>query len=155
MNLFLFLIISGLILIIMEIFVPGGILGTIGFIFLVISLVMAFKLFGNKTGFYYSVSLLVFLTFLVVMVVSFAKYVPFREKIFLLYSQKGMKVENIYINELLNKEGIAHTMLRPSGKVKIEDKTYDAVSDGAFIEKGLEIVVYKIENNHLIVKKKS
>lgn len=47
--------------------------------------------------------------------------------------------------------GFAATTLRPAGKVTIGDALYDAVSNGAFIEKGSSIVVMRIEGNKIIV----
>lgn len=49
--------------------------------------------------------------------------------------------------------GIAYTVLRPSGKVKIDDSLYDAVSMVSFIEKGDKIKVVAYENAQLLVKK--
>ncbi len=50
--------------------------------------------------------------------------------------------------------GIAHTFLRPSGKVIIKDKKIDAITQGEFIEKGTMVLIDKIEQNHVIVKPK-
>ena len=53
---------------------------------------------------------------------------------------------------LMGKEGIAHTILRPSGKVEIEDEIYDAYSRGEHIDKGSTIVVISEEGTSLKVK---
>lgn len=47
---------------------------------------------------------------------------------------------------LLDKEGVAATMLRPSGKARIDDKLYDVESTGFYIQKGTAIKVSKIED---------
>ena len=57
--------------------------------------------------------------------------------------------------ELIGKEGIAQTVLRPSGKVWIEGKVYDGISESGFVEKGEPIVVVKSENAQLYVMTKS
>ena len=54
----------------------------------------------------------------------------------------------------LHKEGIAHTDLRPAGKIIIDGKVYDATSSFGYIEKGNAIEVIAYENAQLIVKKK-
>lgn len=54
--------------------------------------------------------------------------------------------------ELVGKEGVAETVLRPSGKVLIEGVSYDAVALGTMIEKGAAVVVQKIESNQLYVR---
>ena len=54
----------------------------------------------------------------------------------------------------MNKEGIAYTLLRPAGKVKIGEQVFDAVSLVGFIEKGETIMVVSYRNSQLVVKKK-
>jgi membrane-bound serine protease (ClpP class) len=51
--------------------------------------------------------------------------------------------------------GIAHTVLRPSGKVMINDKVYDAFTRGEYIERGEAIEVIDDETTSLKVKKVS
>lgn len=56
---------------------------------------------------------------------------------------------------VVGESGIASTVLRPSGKVRIDNKVYDAVSiNGAFIEKGTEIKIVKYEAGQVYVEKK-
>lgn len=51
--------------------------------------------------------------------------------------------------------GVAHTVLRPSGKVIINDKLHDAFTRGEYIEKGEAIEVIDDETTSLKVKKVS
>ncbi|MFM7194136.1 MAG: NfeD family protein, partial [Bacteroidota bacterium] len=51
--------------------------------------------------------------------------------------------------------GIAHTILRPGGKVLIADQVYDAFTRGEFIEKGEPVEVIGTEASTLKVKKHS
>ena len=53
--------------------------------------------------------------------------------------------------ELLGKTGVAATVLRPSGKVRIDDVTYDAISEQDFIEKGTEVRVERYETGQIYV----
>ncbi|HEY8401416.1 MAG TPA: NfeD family protein [Cytophagaceae bacterium] len=69
-----------------------------------------------------------------------------------LQSSEGY-VSTIYTSDMLGKRGIAHTVLRPSGKVLIEGKIYDAFSRGDFIEKDTEVEVIEITTGSLKVKK--
>jgi membrane-bound serine protease (ClpP class) len=52
------------------------------------------------------------------------------------------------------KEGIALTHLRPSGSAMIDNKKYDVVSSGAFIEKGRQITVVAVDGNRIVVHEK-
>ena len=67
-------------------------------------------------------------------------------------SSKGYSV-NTQENSFLGKRGIAHTILRPSGKVEIEHQIYDAFTQGDFIEKGEAIEVISTEGVTLKVKR--
>ena len=54
---------------------------------------------------------------------------------------------------LIGEEGVAQTVLRPSGRVMIKDKLYDAVSEYGFIEKGEHIKVVRYETGQVYVVK--
>jgi len=54
---------------------------------------------------------------------------------------------------LASKTGYAKTDLRPSGKVVIDDKWYDAVSLDGFIESGSNVLVIRQENYNVFVRK--
>ena len=67
-------------------------------------------------------------------------------------SSKGY-TSNVLVKESLKgKTGTAHTVLRPSGKVIIDGKLYDAYTRGDFIEKGQQIEVISDEGSALKVK---
>lgn len=52
----------------------------------------------------------------------------------------------------VGRTGVAETVLRPAGKVRIGGELLDAVSVQSFIEPGVEVVVTKYENTQLYVK---
>ncbi|HET9570067.1 MAG TPA: NfeD family protein [Bacteroidales bacterium] len=57
------------------------------------------------------------------------------------------------ITVMVGKIGIADTMLRPSGKVRIEEKMYDAMSEFGYIEKGESVQVTRSESGQIYVEK--
>jgi membrane-bound serine protease (ClpP class) len=57
------------------------------------------------------------------------------------------------ITVLTGKTGLADTMLRPSGKVRIEDKMYDAMSEFGYIDKGEAVRVTRSESGQIYVVK--
>ncbi len=67
-------------------------------------------------------------------------------------SSQGFSV-NANTQIMMGKQGIANTILRPSGKVLIEDQVYDAFTRGEFVEKGESIEVIGTEGVTLRVKK--
>ncbi len=62
----------------------------------------------------------------------------------------GVPTEQI---NLTGKTGIAYTILRPAGKVMIDNEVYDAKALTGYIEKGEKIVVAKYDMAQLYVKK--
>ncbi|HAC24077.1 MAG TPA: serine protease [Cytophagales bacterium] len=67
-------------------------------------------------------------------------------------SKEGYTV-NASASALVGKKGTAYTVLRPSGKVMIDNQLYDAFTRGEFIEKGEAIEVISSEGVTLKVKK--
>jgi len=59
---------------------------------------------------------------------------------------------NFKTESFLGRKGTAFTVLRPSGKIMIDDNVYDAFTRGDFIEKGKEIEVVNEEGTSLQVK---
>jgi membrane-bound serine protease (ClpP class) len=54
---------------------------------------------------------------------------------------------------LVGEQGVAHTVLRPSGHVMIHNKVYDAKSEYGFIEKGEVVKVLRYETGQVYVVK--
>jgi membrane-bound serine protease (ClpP class) len=67
-------------------------------------------------------------------------------------SKKGY-ISNNYPKEIVGKIGKSFTILRPSGKVIIDDSIYDATSSDGFVEKNSKIKVIGNEGSALKVRK--
>jgi len=69
-----------------------------------------------------------------------------------------MSLKNGYVGvdteilHLKGKKGVAITTLRPSGKINIEGKNYDAMAEAGMIEKGTMVIVTKVEAAQLYVE---
>lgn len=68
-------------------------------------------------------------------------------------SSAGYTVADQRMTDLAGRTGLAVTILRPAGKVLIDDIVYDATSEVSFIEKDEEIVVVGYINAQLVVRK--
>ncbi len=68
-------------------------------------------------------------------------------------AQSDGYTSNFNTGDLVGKTGTAYTVLRPSGKIMIEDQLYDAFSRGDYIEKGDTVTVLEIEGSTLKVRK--
>ncbi len=55
--------------------------------------------------------------------------------------------------QMIGKEGVAKTVLRPAGKILIDDETYDATAESGFIERDEKIKVTRYSNTQLFVRK--
>jgi membrane-bound serine protease (ClpP class) len=60
---------------------------------------------------------------------------------------------NVLHNSLVGKRGIAHTVLRPGGKIMIDEQIYDAFTRGDYVEKGEHVEVIGNEGITLKVKR--
>ncbi|MBK5278514.1 MAG: NfeD family protein [Bacteroidia bacterium] len=67
-------------------------------------------------------------------------------------SSKGYTV-NAQTKLMIGKTGTAYTVLRPSGKVMIDDQLFDAFTRGDYVEKGDAIIVIESEGVTLKVKR--
>ena len=162
--------IVGLVLIAIEIFViPGfGVAGVSGIICVVIGLV--FSMVGN-VGFDFSgIPSGIVSNRLMIVLLAIAVSLPlsiwlgkklFESTLFggLALSttenkSEGFTVAANKLQSLVGSECVAATILRPAGKVLIGDRTYDAVSQFGFIEKGQLATVVDYVNGSLVVKKK-
>lgn len=57
------------------------------------------------------------------------------------------------VNSMIGKQGVTYTILRPSGKILIDNDLYDATAITGYIEKNEKIEVIAYETSSLIVKK--
>ncbi|SKB37262.1 membrane-bound serine protease (ClpP class) [Parapedobacter luteus] len=163
------LFIAGLVLILLELFViPGfGVAGILGIICLVCGL--AFSMVVNdyfdfsigEPGMLFNSFLLVIASMVVatIVMVIFGKNLLRSRAFQRLVLQDEQRSQEGYTSSqknsaLVDKEGKAKTVLRPSGKVEIEGKWYDAVALDGFIDIGEDIYVEKHENYNLFVRKK-
>ncbi|NQF17380.1 nodulation protein NfeD [Brevibacillus sp. HB1.3] len=145
------LFVVGILLMLLEIFLPGGIVGAIGFLSIVTGLVMA--AYDTKQGLA-SLGVAALVTVIVAfMLVKKYGVKGLFNKFVLGETQSN---EEGYVaprdqRELEGKSGIALTPLRPAGVVKVEGKRVDAVSVGGFIEAGTAITVVQVEGTRIVV----
>jgi membrane-bound serine protease (ClpP class) len=67
-------------------------------------------------------------------------------------STKDGYTSSTRVGTFIGKEGKAYTILRPSGKIMIDDELYDAYTRGDYIDKGSYVVVVSDEGTSLRVK---
>lgn len=151
------LLFVGLLLIMLEVFIPSG--GVIGF--LSISAVMAaiftaFYNHGLEVG-------MIFLTVAaiaipVVMAVAFRYWpqTPLGKRVLLeVPTESEILPEDSpqlrALRKLVGKVGVAKSMMLPSGSVMVDGMTFDAVSEGMAIEAGESVRVVEVRGNRVVV----
>lgn len=145
----------GIILLLIEFFVPGfgffgvsGILCVFGSIIMVSpSVTVALTSIGTA------------LLFTVLVIAGIFRFLPKRSlsKTLFLHTKldkesgfSASKEEKAYVG----REGRTLTFLRPSGKIIIDGKMLEAISEGRYIEKEKAVLVIRAEGGRLVVKEK-
>jgi membrane-bound serine protease (ClpP class) len=59
----------------------------------------------------------------------------------------------LFHKPMVGQQGVVYSVLRPAGKVIIDDILYDALTQGSYLEKGVKITVIQEEGNMLLVRK--
>lgn len=147
------LLVLGIILIILEFFVPGGILGLIGAAAIIGSLFLA----GYDLA---HMSLSIAIAFIVAIVagVILYKWIGMERGIFkkLILRERTTSelgyVSNVDRKDLIGKTGVTVTPLRPAGTILLDDERLDVVSEGRFIEKDKEVQIIHVEGMKIVVR---
>ena len=141
-------IVMGFILLIIEIFfVPGfSVPGIVGLAMIGYGIFKAKAAYGPAGAF---ITIAVSAIAAVVLIITSLKSRTVKS-IGLAYNEKEAKAVDDY-SFLIGKEGVAHTKLRPSGTAMINNKRYDVVTDGEYIESNSPIMVRAVEGTRIIV----
>lgn len=152
MTLVWFLLIAGLILIVAEIFLPGMVVGTIGGICLLTSIVICYSKTNAVFGTLYLGGTIALSVTVVALGLRFFPRTSLGKRMILDTHSRDAD-ELSWLTTLKGKRGTAHTMLRPAGTAMIEGKRVDVVTEGPFLAKGSEIEVIDVEGSRVVVRK--
>ena len=165
---------AGLVLLMLEFFVvPGfGVTGISGIVLIVFSLVLTlvfnvgfkfnFNPEFNASAYVSKMTVLVLVSSLAGFFVSLwlGKKLIMAETRFgslalrtELESDCGFTSQDMRNEQYVGKEGVAQTILRPSGKINIDGEILDATAEHGYIEAGDKVKVSKFENAQLFVRK--
>lgn len=163
------LFILGIILVVIEIFaIPGfGVTGITGIGLIVVGLTFSLidnQLFEFNGGKAFIIILRAMFLVVISMSLSLFLSIYLSGKIISNLRLQGLalrseqKREQGYVSfedksNIIGKEGIAITTLRPSGKVEVEGEIYDALAETSYINEGERIIVNKYETGQLYVTK--
>jgi membrane-bound serine protease (ClpP class) len=149
----LLLFIAAIVLIYIELFVPGGIFGVMGICAFAASIILAFVRY-DEMGFVIALGeIAAAVILLMVGLKRFPRsYVGKRIILGRSLDKKLGYIGTDSFEELLGREGVSLTSLRPSGVALVDKRRLDVVSDGGFIEKGKRLKVVRVEGNRVVVR---
>lgn len=153
MSIIVALIVAALILAFFEVILPGGILGLIAGICIVVAAWVAGSQYGSGGAILtllastLAVGLLVYIEFKLIARTSLGN------AFFLKSSVTGHSNHAQAEASMVGQEGVAITRLNPSGKVAISGETYQAFSQDGYLEVDTAIRVTGQDNFKLIIKK--
>lgn len=150
-------VLAGLGLLILEMFLPGfGIPGISGIVLMIISAIMVWV----EAGALAALGMVVVCIALVAIALSIALKSAAngrlsQSELVLRESVKGAKDENESsdLSVFLGREGVTHTVLRPSGIAEFSGVRLNVVSEGAFIPKDAAVRIEQVEGNRIVVRK--
>jgi len=148
------LILVALVLFFFEIFVPGGILGTIGSVCLIASTILTYNAYGVVPAVIQFCVSLLFVLFFFFFSFHLLPKTRFGKILILSSTQEGYK-SNIEQAEdsIIGKEGETVTTMAPSGTIVIDGQRYEAISQNGLLRIGEKVVVISKDAFKLTVRK--
>lgn len=143
------LVVAGVVFILVEVFVPGGVVGALG------AMLLAAGIVG---GFVHSLTfgLWLLLAALGLGLLAFYYWLRFFPRSAIgrriILQQDAKEWRGHAPNQgLLGRAGVAHTPLHPTGVVLIEGRRVDVVTRGEMIAAGRAVEVIEVEGNRVVV----
>lgn len=151
--LILVLFTTGVILIIIELFVVGAILGLLG----IGCIIASFMLVGDNMWqmlMFVSISILVGLIEWLWIKKVLKRKMPLLSEIVLLDSTNKASGYTSHDDRsyLINQVAETMTELRPAGIIKLSNERIDAVSNGSFIKRGVQVKIIYVEGTRVVVE---
>ena len=142
----------GIALIFAELFVPGGVLGTVGAIMVIWALTLMTDTFIGLL-----LAILVSFTIIGIIIYILIKIIPKERMRNTLILSSSLNKDEGYISSkdlqsYTGKVGIAESTLRPTGKAKVEGRILDVVSEDKLIEKGKMVKVTYVDGTKVLVR---
>ena len=151
-QLFIIFLVAGLLLIGIEIFAPGAIMGIIGSISLAAAAIMGFIAFGPAGGGYALVGIVILSVVMIIVWMKFFPNTKLGKRMIDGQDLSASKAPQESLKDLMEKEGETVSDLRPGGFAMINGKRIDVVTQGEMISKGELVRVVKVEGVRVVVQ---
>ncbi len=141
----------GIAVILAELVLPGGILGILGAVCLIVAVILTFVEYGTTAGTIAVVLLFVFAILTLSWWMKFFHRLPFTRSL-ILKSESGHKETENDEPSLVGSRGPALTDLMPSGYALIDDEKRDVMAEAESVSKDSLVEIVEIRGPSLIVR---
>ncbi len=156
MTLVITLLLCGVLLLALELVVPGAIIGIVGGLVLLAGVLVAFSEFGPEVGFATLAGALLVLGLVVYLELVWLPKSRLARHFSMSRTLEGQSQPPIAdAAAVIGSLAVAETVLSPSGYVKVEGRRYEAFCRDGFIEAGAQVKVVALDNFRLIVSRVS
>ncbi len=146
------LVLAGLLLLIVELFLPGGLLGIIGLLSIICAMGVGFVIFPSPWGFFSALGIIIFCSIAFILWIQLFPRSRLGNRIILSSSGADQKSSLPPAPDLIGQTGETVTALRPAGVAMFNGKRHDVLADGGqWLEAGRSVIIKKISDGHLIV----
>ncbi len=151
MTIIIILCIVGILAIIAELVLPGGVIGIAGAISLFVAVGMIFSQYGAAAGLTASICLLIFGVATMSLWMKNFHRLPITKK-FILHKQVGEDDALTHLQGIVGKTGKTVTEISPSGHAIIDDEKIDVMTEAGSISKGVTVEVVSTKGPSIFVR---
>jgi membrane-bound serine protease (ClpP class) len=151
MTLIITLVLAGFALILVEIFLPGLIAGTLGLFVLLGALIASGIHYGTEGVIW---TLIAEVALGAVLFALWMKYFPKSSlgRRFSLPDPEPQHASSTPATVSVGQKGTTLTPLRPSGSARIEGRRVDVIAEGTHLDAGVEVTVVKVAGPAIVVR---
>ena len=144
----------GMLLLFLELFVFGGVIGILGGILMISGVALCFHEYGAQQGWLALIgcgtlsAIILWVGFKIMPKTAIGRRFFLAES---LQKDDGYSSEDEGLVDLLDREGVTESDLRPAGIATIDGQRVNVMSDGDFISAGSRVKVSVVNSNRVIV----
>jgi membrane-bound serine protease (ClpP class) len=144
----IFLAVVGIVLICIEVFMPGAVMGIIGGICLVVAVILTYVDRGPAAG---NIALFALAIASVIALALWIAFFPRTRMAKVMVTEKDLADSKSAdsLDKLLNQDGKAITPLRPAGTAEIGGRRIDVVAESGLIDRDSPVRVIRVEGNRV------
>lgn len=147
-------VLAGVILLIVEAFMPGfGVPGISGIILLLAGVAMTWYEYGAMVGLGTTVAVLALVGVAISVSLKSASSGRLSKSDLILNDTETPPSENADMQLLVGKEGVVKNTLRPVGTVEFDCGKLHVTSDGEYVSEGQKVRIVRVEGTQIFVNK--